>query len=159
MSEHHDIDQVSGRSTTGHEWDGIKELNTPLPRWWLGLFYLCIAWAVGYWIVMPAWPGINGYSHGLLNRSQRDVVTAQSAEVSALNSYIRARSNMDLVLGRILEVDNVDLQEAFEGAVKRGPSSLPPLDKQSGSVAAPGVLTVPVKVPAVSALSIGSPAR
>ena len=34
-----EIDDVSGTETTGHEWDGIKELNTPLPRWWLGIFY------------------------------------------------------------------------------------------------------------------------
>ena len=38
MSEHDEIDRVSGRSTTGHEWDGIKELNTPLPRWWVLTF-------------------------------------------------------------------------------------------------------------------------
>jgi outer membrane protein len=90
---------------------------------------------------------------------QRDVVTAQSAEVAALSSYIRARSNMDLVLGRILEVDNVDLQEAFEGAVKRPPSPLPAIDKQPLGVAAPGTLAAPVKVPAVSALSSGSQAH
>ena len=34
------VDEVSGQTTTGHEWDGIRELNTPLPRWWLWLFYL-----------------------------------------------------------------------------------------------------------------------
>ena len=33
--EHNDIDAVTGTATTGHEWDGIRELNTPLPRWWL----------------------------------------------------------------------------------------------------------------------------
>ena len=48
MTEHSDIDHVSGRSTTGHEWDGIKELNTPLPRWWLITFYATIVWAIGY---------------------------------------------------------------------------------------------------------------
>ena len=77
------LDHVTGTETTGHEWDGITELNTPLPRWWLGIFYLCILWAVGYWILMPAWPGISGYTHGLLNRSQRDDVTA---EVNALKA-------------------------------------------------------------------------
>ena len=46
-----EIDEVSGTETTGHEWDGIKELNTPLPRWWIGIFYACIVWAIGYWIV------------------------------------------------------------------------------------------------------------
>jgi cytochrome c oxidase cbb3-type subunit 3 len=74
-----DVDKLSGTETTGHEWDGIKELNTPLPRWWLGLFYACIVWAVGYWVVYPAWPGISGYTHGILNHSQRDEVTADVA--------------------------------------------------------------------------------
>ena len=52
----HDVDAVTGTATTGHEWDGIRELNTPLPRWWLWMFYATIVWAVGYWIVYPAWP-------------------------------------------------------------------------------------------------------
>ena len=50
--------------TTGHEWDGIQELNTPLPRWWLWLFYATIVWAVGYWIVYPAWPLLSSYTGG-----------------------------------------------------------------------------------------------
>ena len=52
----HEVDAVTGTATTGHEWDGIHELNTPLPRWWLWLFYATIVWAVGYWVVYPAWP-------------------------------------------------------------------------------------------------------
>lgn len=80
-----DIDAVTGVETTGHEWDGIKELNKPLPRWWLLTFYVTIVWAVGYWIVYPAWPTLNGYTKGLFNYSQRDVVaqeitTARSAQ-------------------------------------------------------------------------------
>jgi cytochrome c oxidase cbb3-type subunit III len=55
-----EIDDVSGQATTGHEWDGIKELDTPLPRWWLYLFYACILGSVVYWIMMPAWPGLPG---------------------------------------------------------------------------------------------------
>ena len=51
-----EVDKVTGRTTTGHEWDGIRELNTPLPRWWLWIFYATIVWSVGYWIVYPAWP-------------------------------------------------------------------------------------------------------
>ena len=38
-------DEVTGTATTGHEWDGIKELNTPLPKWWLYTFYGCVIWA------------------------------------------------------------------------------------------------------------------
>ena len=79
-----DIDEVSGTETTGHEWDGIKELNTPLPKWWLGIFYATIVWAVGYWIVYPAWPTLSGYTQGLLHHSQRDDVTARVAALKAM---------------------------------------------------------------------------
>ncbi len=48
-------DELSGVETTGHEWDGIKELNNPLPRWWLWTFYGCIVWAIGYTVLYPAW--------------------------------------------------------------------------------------------------------
>ena len=102
-----DIDQISGTETTGHEWDGIKELNTPLPRWWLGIFIACIVWAVGYWIVMPAWPLLHGYTHGLLNHSQRDEVvanvralqTARAAKEHALTNATLAQiqANPDLL--------------------------------------------------------------
>jgi cytochrome c oxidase cbb3-type subunit III len=74
MAKDKGIDEVSGTETTGHEWDGIKELNTPLPRWWQIVFYACIAWAIGYWVLMPAWPTLHGYTHGLLHYSQRTAV-------------------------------------------------------------------------------------
>lgn len=54
-------DDVTGRETTGHVWDDIKELNTPLPRWWVNLFYVTIAWAIGYMFVYPALPGHAGW--------------------------------------------------------------------------------------------------
>lgn len=66
-----EIDDVTGTDTTGHEWDGIKELNTPLPKWWLYTLYASIAVAVVYWVLMPAWPGLNGYSKGVLGHSDR----------------------------------------------------------------------------------------
>ncbi|MDO9338302.1 MAG: cytochrome-c oxidase, cbb3-type subunit III [Caulobacter sp.] len=73
-------DEISGIDTTGHEWDGIRELDNPLPRWWLWVFYACILFAVGYWVLMPAWPGIGGYTAGLLGRSDRaDVTRAMQA--------------------------------------------------------------------------------
>lgn len=55
-----DIDKHSGIETTGHEWDGIKELNNPTPRWWLWVFYVCIIWSIGYWVMYPAWPTLSG---------------------------------------------------------------------------------------------------
>lgn len=95
MSDHKkDVDPHSGTETTGHEWDGIKELNTPLPRWWLGIFYACIVWAIGYWVVMPSWPLLHGYTHGLLNHSQRDDVTA------AVQALKNARAVNEHALGK-----------------------------------------------------------
>ncbi len=71
--EQKDIDAVTGTATTGHDWDGIRELNTPLPRWWLWLFYATIVWAVGYWIVYPAWPLLTTSTQGVTgwHRAQR----------------------------------------------------------------------------------------
>ncbi|WP_050402626.1 cytochrome-c oxidase, cbb3-type subunit III [Bradyrhizobium embrapense] len=84
MSEHNEIDRVSGRSTTGHEWDGIKELNTPLPRWWVLTFYATIIWAIGYWVVYPAWPLVSGYTTGLFHYSTRASVATDLADLEKL---------------------------------------------------------------------------
>ena len=64
-------DSVTGTHTTGHEWDGIKELDTPLPRWWVYVFYACILWAVGYWVLYPSWPYGRDYLRGALGWSMR----------------------------------------------------------------------------------------
>lgn len=64
-------DSVSGQYTTGHEWDGIKELNTPLPKWWVYVFWACVVWAIAYWVAMPAWPTPNGFTQGMLGYSSR----------------------------------------------------------------------------------------
>ena len=61
--------------TTGHEWDGVTELNKPLPKWWLWTFYATIVWAIGYWLLMPAWPLVSTYTKGFLGYSQRELVT------------------------------------------------------------------------------------
>ena len=84
MSEHNEIDHVTGRSTTGHEWDGIKELNTPLPRWWVLTFYATIVWAVAYWVVYPAWPLVSGYTAGVLHYTNRAAITVDLANLEAL---------------------------------------------------------------------------
>jgi cytochrome c oxidase cbb3-type subunit 3 len=65
------VDPFTGTATTGHEWDGVRELNTPLPRWWLWVFYATIAWSIGYWIVYPSWPLISGYTTGVSNWHSR----------------------------------------------------------------------------------------
>jgi cytochrome c oxidase cbb3-type subunit 3 len=84
MTEHSDIDQVSGTSTTGHAWDGIKELNTPLPRWWVLTFYATIVWAIGYWIVYPAWPLLASHTTGIWNYSSRAEVATDLANLEKI---------------------------------------------------------------------------
>jgi cytochrome c oxidase cbb3-type subunit 3 len=76
-----ETDEVTGVETTGHEWDGIRELDNPLPRWWLWTFYGCIAVAIVYWVLMPAWPGVHGYTKGLLGVSDRRNVAVQLADL------------------------------------------------------------------------------
>ena len=87
MSSHEkDIDDHSGTETTGHEWDGIKELNTPLPRWWLWTWYASMVYAVIFWILMPSWPGLPGADHalhGTLGHTDRGTVNRQFAAMKA----------------------------------------------------------------------------
>ena len=89
MSTNREIDHVTGVETTGHEWDGIKELNKPLPRWWLLTFYACIIWAIGYWIAYPAWPTLNGYTKGMLGYSQRATVSGEVKAATQAQSGMR----------------------------------------------------------------------
>lgn len=74
MADNKKIDDISGTETTGHEWDGIEELNTPMPRWWLWVFYACILWAIVYAILMPSIPFFNSHFKGLLGSSDRAAV-------------------------------------------------------------------------------------
>ncbi len=83
MANDRERDAHSGTETTGHEWDGIKELDTPLPRWWLYIFYASIVISIIYWVLMPAWPMVNGYTKGLLNQSDRRNI---AVEVQALRA-------------------------------------------------------------------------
>ncbi|MAW79509.1 MAG: cytochrome-c oxidase, cbb3-type subunit III [Parvularcula sp.] len=81
-----EIDEPTGTETTGHAWDGIKELNNPLPRWWLIVFWVTVVWSIGYWVLMPAWPGlpgIGGYTKGVRDHSERANVTEAVAALDA----------------------------------------------------------------------------
>jgi cytochrome c oxidase cbb3-type subunit 3 len=79
--EHKEIDALTGTATTGHEWDGLRELNTPLPRWWLWLFYITIVWSIGYWIVYPAWPLLINSTQGVFGWHTRSAVVEDLDEL------------------------------------------------------------------------------
>jgi cytochrome c oxidase cbb3-type subunit 3 len=76
-----DVDTVTGTETTGHEWDGIRELNTPLPKWWLYVFYATIVFSFVYMVLYPAVPSLSGYTRGVLNYSTREQLVQDLAEV------------------------------------------------------------------------------
>ncbi len=77
--------------TTGHEWDGIEELNNPLPRWWLWIFYATIVWGLWYTVAYPAWPMISGATQGYKGYSTRANVEADLAAAEAANAGINQR--------------------------------------------------------------------
>jgi cytochrome c oxidase cbb3-type subunit III len=58
-------DVVTGQETTAHQWDGLRELNTPLPKWWIYTFYATVAWALVWFVLYPSVPWVNGYFHGV----------------------------------------------------------------------------------------------
>lgn len=112
-----EVDQVSGTETTGHEWDGIKELNTPLPRWWLWTFYLTIIWSVVYCILYPAIPLVTTATKGILGYSSRAEVAAAVEEAKqAQQKYIAKMENASLE-------DIRNDKELFQFAVTGGKSA------------------------------------
>jgi cytochrome c oxidase cbb3-type subunit 3 len=87
-------DAVTGTPTTGHEWDGIEELNTPLPRWWLWIFYATQVWALAYIVLFPAIPLLNDATAGVLGWHSRTAVAEQigAAEQARAGLYERIRA-------------------------------------------------------------------
>ncbi|MGN7438962.1 MAG: cytochrome-c oxidase, cbb3-type subunit III [Alcanivorax sp.] len=97
MADHNkekEVDKISGVETTGHEWDGLKELNNPLPRWWLWVFFICVIWSVWYFVVYPSWPvpggateGTSGYTQFKeLKESQDEIVARQARYLERFES-------------------------------------------------------------------------
>lgn len=85
-------DTTAGRATTGHEWDGIRELDTPLPKWWLYVFYATVVFAVGYCILYPAIPGLSWHSKGVLDHNtNRETLALDMAKATAAQSGLRDR--------------------------------------------------------------------
>ncbi len=107
MADKRETDEHSGIETTGHEWDGIKELDNPLPRWWLYIFYASIAASLVYWVLMPAWPLASSYTQGLLGRSDR----AEVAKELALLKTQRSAQFAKLENASLADIEqNPDLQ-------------------------------------------------
>jgi cytochrome c oxidase cbb3-type subunit III len=85
------IDEPTGTETVGHEWDGIEELNTPLPRWWLYTFYATIVFALVYVVLYPALPMIDRATAGTLGWSSRGDLAREMSAADAARAGIVAK--------------------------------------------------------------------
>lgn len=87
-------DSVTGVETTGHEWDGLKELNLPAPRWWVIMFVITVIWGIGYMVYYPAWPtlsgeGVRGGTSGTAGwTSYQELSDSQAEILSVRQSYL-----------------------------------------------------------------------
>ncbi len=107
-------DEFEGIPTTGHVWDGIREYDNPMPRWWLIVFYLCIAWGAVYTLLFPSWPGINQAWPGLLGYSTRGEV------VEEINRFNEANADIDAQLASVELTAIADDPELNQYAVNAG---------------------------------------
>lgn len=85
------IDEPTGTETVGHEWDGIEELDTPMPRWWLWTFYLTIVFAIFYVIAFPAWPMVDRATQGVLGWSSRGQLAKEMSAADLARQDVRDR--------------------------------------------------------------------
>ena len=85
------VDEPTGTEFVGHEWDGIEELNTPLPRWWLWLFYITVVWAAIYTIAYPAWPMISQATQGYFGWTSRGQLAQDMKDAEAARAGVRNR--------------------------------------------------------------------
>ncbi len=94
MSDGKRIDQATGTETVGHEWDGIEELDTPMPRWWLFGLYASIVFALGYVVLYPAIPLADRATPGLLGWTSRgelaDAVASETRRLAPIRREIAA---------------------------------------------------------------------
>jgi len=108
------IDEATGTSTVGHEWDGIEELDTPMPRWWLWTFYASIVWAVGYVVLYPAWPMLNSATQGVLGWSSRGDLDRE------MQAHAVRRAPIDNAIAATALTDLPAKPELMQAAVQGG---------------------------------------
>ena len=124
--------QQGDPNTTGHSWDGIEEFDNPMPRWWVWIFILCVIWSVGYWVVYPAWPGMNTATSGVLGYASRSDVVEEIAAFEERH---------DVLFAQILETEPGELQndeDLHRFAVNAGASVFAAQCSQCHGPAAPG---------------------
>ena len=116
MSDPHtrEIDPVTGHDTTGHEWNGIKELNTPFPKLVIWALVLTFAYSVIAWVLLPAWPLGRDYTRGIWNLRQEDeAITGYRVLATKRQDWLARFSEPDFAA---LRADTALMQQAKAGA-------------------------------------------
>ncbi|MCV0352845.1 MAG: cytochrome-c oxidase, cbb3-type subunit III [Nitratireductor sp.] len=111
---HREIDPVTGHETTGHDWNGIKELNTPLPKIVIWALILTFVYSVIAWILLPAWPIGRDYTRGLLGLDQSDIALEDyRALATKRQDWLQPFENVDF---SALQADDVWQNNALPAA-------------------------------------------
>lgn len=121
-----------GPEDTSHIWDGdITEYNKPLPRWWINLFYLTIAFAVGYLFWYPGFGNLPGYSHWTSRKEQAQDKAIEDAKLASVIDQFKgqplpqlARNPQAMALGRSIFSNNC---AACHGSSAHGARGFPNL--------------------------------
>ena len=92
MAENNNPEQAKD---TGHEWDGIRELTNPIPRWWMIAFHISWIWCIVYFILYPSIPLVNKSNEGLLGwTSIKEYKEAVSENEAVKAPYMKKLSAM-----------------------------------------------------------------
>lgn len=136
MSERPEKDEITGVETTGHDWDGIKELNNPLPRWWVWVWLVTIVWSLGYYVFYPSMPTATGYIKGIDEWSSREEVLKEVAELKQTQAVYRDKiqsANFETIIND---------QELYEFAYRGGKSSFGLFCSQCHGMGAAGAVGI-----------------
>ena len=83
----------AGDNTTGHVWDeDLRELNNPLPRWWMWLFILTVIFALGYLAIFPGLGSYKGLAKWSTQAEHKDDVERMRADLAPLYAEFSAQS-------------------------------------------------------------------
>jgi cytochrome c oxidase cbb3-type subunit 3 len=111
-----DVDPVTGYDTTGHDWNGIRELNTPFPRFVAWILAITVAYSVVAWVLLPAWPTGRDYTRGLLGLDQAEVAESGQRELAAVReSWLASFEHADFAA---IETDRALVETALPAAAR-----------------------------------------
>ena len=94
---------TSGEETTGHDYDGIKEFDNPLPLWWVGMFVVSILYAVGYLVYYPGLGNVKGTSGWTSANQWQEEVDRHEARFAPLYAKLGAMTPEELSADRVAQ--------------------------------------------------------